>query len=633
MHPAHIHRTGPFFRRRQDAASPARRPPSRRAGIAVRLAVLVAVAAVTASAPAPAAAASGDIGYESRSFSGTATPTGTKRAESKLWWNDGFWWAHMWDTGSGEFGIFKLDTATQTWTAIGVPVDTRSHTHADVLWDGRHLYVASHKYVRDEDPAVAGSPSYLYRFRYDAVGKRYALDPGFPVMINKYATETLVIDKDSTGTLWATWQQGNQIYVNATAGDDRIWGVPFALPVAGTAVTVDDISSVAAFGGNKIGVMWSNQGRSGGGVYFAVHVDGQPALAWEPSRMVAAGRGYADDHINLKALHSDGSGRLFAVVKTSFGSSTQPLALLLARDPATGEWAHHRVASVAECPNRPMLVIDGENRALHVFYTAPAPPSYFCTPKGGAILKKTSSLDAISFSSGSGTPVILDADSAKVNNASATKQNVTRTSAIAVLAVNTATDRYWHEYEPALPAPRPPPPPASRGGTTASGATVQRGTAGRDVVVGTAGNDVIYGFGGNDVIRGLGGNDVLYGGAGDDSLFGGTGSDRLVGAGGRDWLAGGGGRDRLLGGFGRDRLLGGYGRDRLVGHAGGDSITGGAGGDVLRGGSGRDTLLGSGGNDTFYARDRRRDTIRGGRGTDRGRTDRVDRVSGVERRF
>lgn len=575
----------------------------------MRLVLLVTVAAVAASAPASASAASGDVGYEGRSFSGTDAPTGTKRAESVLWWNDGFWWAHMWDTGSGDFRIFKLDAATERWTDTGVPVESRSHTHADVLWDGRHLYVASHKYVRDGDPALIGSPSYLYRFRYDSVGKRYALDPGFPVVINKYATETLVIDKDSTGTLWATWQQGNQIYVNATAGDDRIWGAPFPLPVGGTAVTADDISSLAAFGGNKIGVMWSNQARSGGGVYFAVHVDGAPAIAWEPSRMVAAGRGYADDHINLRALHSDGSGRLFAVVKTSFQSSTQPLALLLARDPATGEWAHHPVATVAECPNRPMLVIDGENRALHVFYTAPAPPSYSCTPNGGAILEKSSSLDAISFSSGSGTPVILDAGSARVNNVSAAKQTVTRTSEIAVLAVNTATDRYWH---------------APAAGPTASGATFQRGTAGDDLLVGTAGDDVIYGLGGNDVIRGLGGNDVLYGDAGDDTLSGGTGSDRLLGGGEHDLLAGGGGRDRLAGGDGRDRLFG---------DAGGDSVTGGAGGDVLRGGSGRDALLGSRGNDTFYARDRTRDTIRGGRGTDRGRRDRVDRVSGVERRF
>ena len=75
------------------------------AGWAVTLAVLVVMAAV----PAIARADPGDVGYQDSSYSGPGTPTGTKRAESVLWWNDGSWWADMWDTVSQDFHIFRLD--------------------------------------------------------------------------------------------------------------------------------------------------------------------------------------------------------------------------------------------------------------------------------------------------------------------------------------------------------------------------------------------------------------------------------------------------------------------------------------------------------------------------------------------
>jgi len=110
--------------------------------------------------PNTASAATGDVGYQDQSFSGTGTPTGTKRAESVLWWNDGSWWADMWSTSAQDFHIFRLNLSTQTWSDTGVTIDTRSNTHADVLWDGAHVYVASHEFVADEQAAVSGSPSY-----------------------------------------------------------------------------------------------------------------------------------------------------------------------------------------------------------------------------------------------------------------------------------------------------------------------------------------------------------------------------------------------------------------------------------------------------------------------------------------
>jgi PKD repeat protein len=338
-----------------------------------------------------------------------------------------------------------------------------------VLWEGSHLYVASHLTIPDEQPAVSGSPSYLYRYTYHSATKTYSVDAGFPVQINNFKTETLVIDKDSTGTLWATWQQSNRIYVNRTLnGDDHTWGTPFVLPATGTSVTVDDNSAVIAFGGDRIGVMWSNQASSNDAMFFATHVDGQPDTSWEAARTAIQGPNTSDDHINLKSLQADGSGRVYAAIKTSFSSSSQPLIMLLVRDRPTGNWTSHTIARVSECPNRPMVLIDEENRVLHSFYTAPGPPGYSCNSSGGAIYEKTSPLDAIAFPVGSGTPVLVDANSPYVHNVSSTKQNVTSRTGIVVLARNSHTARYWHHYE-SLGGSSPPAPVANFSGTPTSG--------------------------------------------------------------------------------------------------------------------------------------------------------------------
>jgi hypothetical protein len=77
--------------------------------------------------------------------------------------------------------------------------------------------------------------------------------------INNYKTETLAIDKDSTGRVWATWHQDNAIYLNVTDTDGKTW-LPNPFPHPDGAVSLDDTSSVIAFGSGasaKIAVMWA----------------------------------------------------------------------------------------------------------------------------------------------------------------------------------------------------------------------------------------------------------------------------------------------------------------------------------------------------------------------------------------
>jgi PKD repeat protein len=433
-------------------------------------AAVVLVLQVMIASPLRAVAAAGDVGYEDQSFNGTNDPTGTKRAESILWFNDGSWWASMWDSVSSDFHIFRLSLTTQTWVDTGVPLDTRADTHADVLWDGTKLYVASHRFVDDEQNAQSGFPSYLYRFSYDAATKKYLIDAGFPAQINNMKTETLVIDKDSTGRLWATWSQDNTIYMNRTLnGDDRTWGNPFALPIATAAnLTIDDNSAVVAFGGNSIGVMWSNQATAHDAMWFAVHRDSDPEATWQTAKTAIQGPNSADDHMNLKTLTTDAAGRVYAAVKTSFTSDNQPQIMLLVRDPSSGDWSSYAISRVSNCPNRVIVLIDEENRVLHTFFSAPGPPNYICNSSGGAIYTKTSPLDAINFPVGSGTVVIQDADSPVVHNVTSTKQNVSSATGIAVLARNSSTKRYWHAYIPIAPS-TPTPPVASFSGSPTSG--------------------------------------------------------------------------------------------------------------------------------------------------------------------
>jgi Ca2+-binding RTX toxin-like protein len=127
----------------------------------------------------------------------------------------------------------------------------------------------------------------------------------------------------------------------------------------------------------------------------------------------------------------------------------------------------------------------------------------------------------------------------------------------------------------------PPPPLAGPCGNVVSG------TRAANRLTGTAGGDLIQGFGGNDKLFGLAGNDCLYGNAGKDTLSGGAGNDKL---------------------------------------------DGGPGNDKLTGGKGKDTLTGGAGNDTINSKDGIRETVNCGRGKDRVKADKRDKLKGCERR-
>jgi len=423
------------------------------------MAIVISLSWAVAGTPVPQAnAAAADIGTVDQSFSGVTNPPTSDKPQSKLWFNDGLWWANMFDSASKTWHIFRLDRQSQTWVDTGTQVDNRLETLSDALWDGQKLYIGSQwvtvSTVAAPKASLSNRPARLYRYSYLAATKTYVLDAGFPVAINNNSSESLTIDKDSTGRIWATWTQvsgsldtgfTSAVYVNSSPTGE-VWGTPMVLPVSGANPDPDDISAVVAYSGNKIGVMWSN--HLDDTVYWAWRTDGQPLTSWTGS-VAVHGPKQADDHLNLKTIQADQAGRVFAAVKTSLdelaGSpSSSPQISLLVFKPGTGSWSSTTFGTLADCHTRPVVVLDEENAEVHVFATAPSTSGCAYTGAPGTIYEKVAPMSNPVFAPGRGTPIIRDAASANMNNPTSTKQSVNSSTGLVVLAGNTSTKRYWH---------------------------------------------------------------------------------------------------------------------------------------------------------------------------------------------
>jgi hypothetical protein len=430
---------------------------------------------------------------------GTSGPPTTSKPESKLWWNDGFWWAVMAKKvtpTNNDYHIFRLTYRSQRWKDTGVEVDPRDSTRQDVLSKGGKLLIASHKFVdvAHNNPAPANDEMRLYRFTYHAGSNTYSSDGAFST-IDPQKSETLVIDADSNGVVWATWVQEaggqHQVYVKRSTGD-CVGGALVPNCNFGTAVTLDpsvfqdDISSVVSFGGNKIGVMWSDTSDPANGqMQFAVHNDADPVGTWSVQTAIQ-GRKMADDHINLKA---DSHGRVYAATKTKFSGPNSPGTMLLRRR-VNGTWAHYTVSRASLDHTRPIVLLDEQHNRVRVFEG-----SIHST----AIYLKTSRLSKISFPEfKAGVRAIQDSGS-KMANPTSTKQRISNSTRLIVLATNPATKRYWHAYLQIIPC--------------------IRGTAGSNTLIGTRGNDALCGLGGSDTLKGLSGKDRLVGGRGNDTII------------------------------------------------------------------------------------------------------------------
>ena len=380
-----------------------------------------------------------------------SSPTADK-PQSKLWFADGSWWGLLFAAHGApapSYYIQRFDAAAEGWVSTHVAVDERTRSHGDVLWsaDTQKLYVAS---------ATASGAAKLYRYSYAA--GTYALDEGYPVRISETGSESITIARDSTGVLWVTMTQlpdgsgacveGQECTVRVLHSTDRDfrWTPSVALPIDGAVVKSDDISAAVAFGGNQIGIVWSNQLL--GAFVIATHADGDPDTAWEVETINVAPRA-SDDHINVKA---DASGRLFMVVKTSLNdeansSPDSPLVAVWVRE-LDGTWRTSTAWHTRDDVTRPQILVDEELQRILVVAAQPG--------NGGAIVYKTASIADLRFDEGLGTPILA---AGRVNNPTTTKQSVSLVNGALILAGDSPSRMYWHAVirldESGAPAPRP----------------------------------------------------------------------------------------------------------------------------------------------------------------------------------
>ena len=370
----------------------------------------------------------GGTGYRDFSFgSSTSSPTAEK-PQSKLWFYDGIWWGSLFDKNSGSFTIHRLNWSTQKWTNTGVLIDYRNDSKADTMWTGNRLYIAT------AGPATSSSDSpRILRYSYSSSTKTYTRDSGFPVQPISGGMEAIVLARDTTGKLWLTYTRDNRVYVTHSTNNDSNWVKAYVIPVSGgNNLNPDDISAIVAYS-SRIGVMWSNQNDDT--MHFASHADGASDSSWSSNNAVSL-PGYADDHMNLKSLQADSSGRVFAAAKTSQTSGSAPLILLLVLKD-NGSWNRYTFGRVSDDHTRPIVLIDEENRRLYMFASSPC-----CS--GGVIYYKSTSLDNISFPTGLGTPFIKTSTDLTINNPSSTKQNLNGNTNLVVIAGDNGSDYYLH---------------------------------------------------------------------------------------------------------------------------------------------------------------------------------------------
>jgi PKD repeat protein len=417
-------------------------------GVAAAVTTTTLVAVPLVAAPS-AQAAAGDAGTRGASLVGfaSATPTAAK-PESKLWFANGWWWASM--ASATGYTIHRLDRPTRAWVDTGVVLDARGATQSDTLWNGTHLFVASHAVASSSTATSTLEPARL--LRYSWTGTTWTLDAGFPVTITDSSSESLTIAQTSAGRIWATWTKNRRLYVAQTTGSADAAAVTFgsagiptmsnllaADSTAATTLDADDISTVVSADGVTT-LVWSNQ--TAGQTWSARRTDTGSTWSAAP---ILSGPLMSDDHLNVRAIPGDPQRRVVAVLKTSLNDSalslpTDPLLVAAVFTPSLGTWSTSTIATVAESATRPIAVVDPASDVLHVYYTGPSSSGGVAAE--GTVYEKSAPLSTLLFPA-TGTPTLRDVTNATMNNATSTKQTVTAASGVVVLAATESAPRYW----------------------------------------------------------------------------------------------------------------------------------------------------------------------------------------------
>ena len=451
-----------------------RRPSTRLARSVGALAVAAAAIAGLVAAPATQASTPAVAGFRDFGYGGSqATRVTSDPEQSKLWYNDGAWWGGLFvssgrGSGGSHFNIFRLNAATNTWVDTTRQVDSRDHSHADYLWDGasNKLYVASSKSICDTvfDGAQPCNDSVrVYRYSYNAASAtlagKYTLDVGFPKILvgggftgpnfTGGGSNAITIAKDSAGGVWVAYTRDDP----RTAGDaacaappcpnfrSNVWmshstdGTTWPAPTRfATApdgqLNQDNTASVVAFGGNKIGVYWTDKRASGASsAYFTTHNDGDPDGTWSAPEQVTTGTNAIEDQANVKA---DSTGKVYVVAKTGVADQVRLF------DRATnGTWTSHNVSTSGNGNTRAQVVVDEQLGLAYVFSSSGGTTN-------GTIYVKAAPLSTLAFPTGKGSVFIQSTLDSSIDDVTLTKQVVNATTGIVAEASDRGTFMFLH---------------------------------------------------------------------------------------------------------------------------------------------------------------------------------------------
>lgn len=413
-----------------------------------------------------------------------------KAVQSKLWHHDGTWWAVMWNPEAGEYRIYELMINSQEWVDTGVYVDHRLTSRADVLWDeaNNKLYIATH--LKQENPSNQNNNpdnwAYLQQYHYSSgtwVPDDNGIADGSGVITN-YIVESLVIDMDTEGYMWASYvvrgENGDaaQYYVAVSSSQQNNpaqWTPPVVWDnLAGGIgeVLLDDISGLVAFEdatGPKVGVLWSNQRT--GEFYFRWRNDTDPVGDWTTDAEFESLKASldpitADDHLNF-AVTPDGD--VLAIVKTSANLNQEnedTLIGIFARDRDDGSWSWHPVSPSDSFDTRPVVLFNESDNTVYAYTVS--------STGGGTVCYQDAELDpnniaSLQFQPGGCDP--SDPFSSEVlfishynggfeniSNPTSTKQNITDATGMVVMAVDDVNGHVYVHNMTGGGAPTQPPP-------------------------------------------------------------------------------------------------------------------------------------------------------------------------------